>query len=174
MVLLNYHKSIACLPHQPDFVMIHHIIYGVTFFKHLRSFIKESGMGVGHLVLRWCWERTIRQILSRLCNLFSCFLVSLFSCGIAFRPVIRFTPVLINVVFLTLGNQNSSFPLHFLFRFSFLHRSAMMGKSLCRVHVYNYVDFDSDKTKPASEVRAILKRFSDFSVHINSPVSNSP
>ena len=32
--------------------------------------------------------------------------------------------------------------------------------------MYNYVDFDSDKTKPASEVRAILKRFSDFLVHI--------
>ena len=54
MVLLNYHKSIACLPHQPDFVMIHHVIYGATFFKQGHSsknlewvLAGVAGVGVG-------------------------------------------------------------------------------------------------------------------------------
>ena len=53
MVLLNYQKSIACLPHQPDFVMIHHVIYGATFFKqgHSSKNLEWVLAGVAALVL---------------------------------------------------------------------------------------------------------------------------
>ena len=75
VVLLSYHKSIACsYLHHPDFVIIHHVIYGCYVFQ-TRSFIKEARMGVHH---RSFWERTIRQILSRPCKLFSCFFCPVF------------------------------------------------------------------------------------------------
>ena len=45
-VVLSYHKSIACLYlHQPDFDIIHHVIYGVTFFIQ----------GHSSKNLEWCW-----------------------------------------------------------------------------------------------------------------------
>ena len=144
--------------------MIHHVIYGATFFKqgHSSKNLEWVLAGVAALVLGEDDQtNTIATVQSVF--MFSRFPFFLWT---SFLSCYSFTPVR-NVVFLTLENQNSSFPLHFLFRSSLIHRSGMMGKSLCRVHVYNYVDFDSDKTKPASEVKAILKRFSDFSVHIN-------
>ena len=87
-------------------------------------------MGVGHLVLRSCWERTIRQILSRPWKLFSCFVVSCFPCGSVF--VLLF--VLRQYVMLFC---NKTIKVHFLYiSFFFSFTYVVMGKSLCRVHVY--------------------------------------
>ena len=93
MVLSN-HKSIACLYlHQPDFDIIHHVIYGVTFFIQ----------GHSSKNLEWCWpsgaavvlgedhqRNTIMTVQAVFSHVFSFpfLLVDQFFC-----PVIRFTPV---------------------------------------------------------------------------------
>ena len=79
--------------------------------------MKEARMGVHH---RSFWERTIRQILSRPCKLFSCFLCPVF--------------VLRQYVILFSNKIKKAYFLYIPFFFAFT--SAVMGKSLCRARVY--------------------------------------
>ena len=142
-MVLSYHKSIACLYlHQPDFVVSSCNIWSHVF--QTRSFIKESRMVLAiSLVLRSCWERTIREILSRpRASCFqSCFLVSLFACGSVFF-VLLFVLRQYAMLFF-----NKTKKVHFLYiSFFFSFTSVVMGKSLCRVHV-DTQDLDSDKIK---------------------------
>ena len=93
MVLLNYHKSIACLPHQPDFVIIHHVIDTVVTF---------SNKVIHHRIANGCWPSGAAIVLGKddqanaiatvqAVFMFSRFPISFWSSF--FCPVFRFTPV---------------------------------------------------------------------------------